>query len=91
MGKYYLYCRENCYYSNEAKILIQKLNKKSEISFIKNTYENKEKIKNELREIIGKHDTFPIIFYKKHNGQNIFIGGYNELLIYFNNKNYLKF
>jgi len=86
MGKYILYCRETCYFSNEAKKMIHSLGKKCIVNTVKNNYNEKELIKNNIRDIIGDHNTFPIIYYKKSNGNNIFIGGYTDLVTYINNK-----
>ena len=63
---------ENCYYSNNARQLLQKYNFKQEIIDVTQSEKNKWK-NNEI-------STFPQIFLKKENHKdNLFIGGFTDI------------
>ena len=79
MGKFILYCRNGCIYSENAKKLIIQYTDNHLIHQIEDKVEDKKIIINKLKEYIGSHNTFPIIFYKHTNNNIKFIGGYSEL------------
>lgn len=91
------YILEDCYYSQMANDLL----KKNKIKFEKYLIPQEDKIKNELKKK-NKMQTFPQIFYQEEEDSKLEkIGGYDELVLYFDikthvkenklNKNFLKF
>jgi len=81
MGKIIAYCREGCKYSIEASSTLTKLKNKYNIDII--SVVNDENIKNNVREqlteIIGDYNTFPIILYETSKQKLYFIGGNSDL------------
>lgn len=81
MGKIIAYCREGCKYSIETSNTLTKLKKKYNIDIISvvNDENIKNNLKEELKEIIGDHNTFPIILYETSKQKLYLIGGNQDL------------
>tara|TARA_Y200000002_G_C22487371_1_gene581474 strand:- start:170 stop:523 length:354 start_codon:yes stop_codon:yes gene_type:complete len=70
MTKIKAYCLENCFFSENAKLLLN--NNNIEFDLINVKYENKDEYKK-----INKMNTFPQIFLETDN-ESIKIGGYDN-------------
>jgi hypothetical protein len=84
MGKIILYCKNNCYHSDLAAEIANKLKQINNLIKIKiNFFNNDEqpaifsKINslNNENNFLGNHRTCPIILYKKSKSEIFFIGG----------------
>jgi len=96
MGKLIVYCREGCHYSMNTKSKLQELKHKNNknfeiiINIVPNDEDEKNKIKNRLRSIIGNHNTFPIVIYETSDKKQFFIGGDSNLMNIFDCVNNLS-
>lgn len=72
------YILENCYYSQQAFDLL----KQSKIKFQYFEVPQNEEVKNKLKKA-HKMNTFPQIIYELPSGKNVKIGGYTDLVQYF--------
>ena len=81
MGKIIAYCREECHHSMETVDILSKLKNKYniDIKYIKNNEIDKNNIKNELKQIINDHNTFPIIIYETTKRKYFLIGGNTDI------------
>lgn len=72
---YYL---DNCYYSSNAKLILENIETKTKINFYLVEPNKKELIKEKYKNYLGDHKTFPMIFIK-NNEKVKFFGGFSEL------------
>ncbi len=81
MGKIIAYCRNGCPHSIKASETLERLKNKYNVNiiFIENDEIIKTNLKNKLKEIIAKHDTFPIILYETSKGKLLLVGGNSDL------------
>lgn len=84
MGKIEAYCRVGCPHSDNTRRVLNILKEKDptlkiKIISVENDDNEKFRVKNDLRPIIGNHNTFPIIIYKRSKGKKYLVGG-NDVL-----------
>jgi glutaredoxin len=81
MGKIIAYSREQCPHSISTSQVLSKLKDKYniDIKYVKNDETEKNKVKNQLKEIIGNHNTFPIVIYKTSKDRYYLVGGNTDL------------
>ena len=84
MGKIKAYCRIGCPHSDNTRTVLNNLinsdsTLKISVISVENDENEKFKIKNKLRSIIGNHNTFPIIIYRRSKGKKYLVGGNSDL------------
>ena len=84
MGKIKAYCRFGCPHSDNTRTVLNNLKSsdstlKISVISVENNESKKTEIKNNLRSIIGNHNTFPIIIYKRSKGKKYLVGGNSDL------------
>ena len=84
MGKIKAYCRFGCPHSDNTRTVLNNLKSsdstlKISVISVENNESKKTEIKNNLRSIIGNHNTFPIIIYKRSKGKEYLVGGNSDL------------
>jgi len=81
MGKIIAYCREECPHSIKSSESLTKFKNKYNIDIVsvKNEDQIKNNLKKKLKEIIGNHNTFPIILYETSKQKLLLIGGNSDL------------
>jgi hypothetical protein len=84
MGKIEAYCRIGCPHSDNTSTVLNNLKSsdstlKITIIQVKNIESEKTEVKNNLKSIIGNHETFPIIIYTRSKGKKYFVGGNSHL------------
>jgi glutaredoxin len=84
MGKIEAYCRIGCPHSDNTRTALNNLKSSDStleitIISIENNESEKTEVKNNLKSIIGNHETFPIIIYTRSSGKKYFVGGNSHL------------
>lgn len=84
MGRIEAYCRIDCPHSDKTKSILNDLKRSDsklriKIISVENDENEKSRVKNDLRPIIGNHNTFPIIIYKRSKGKKYLVGGNDNL------------
>lgn len=84
MIKIEAYCRIGCPHSDNTRTVLNYLiNSDSTLKISVISVENddniKSEVKNKLEKIIGNHNTFPIIIYRRSKGKKYLVGGNSDL------------
>jgi glutaredoxin len=91
MGKIIAYCRKGCPHSlNTSNTLKQLKDNNIEIIDVENDETEKTKIKQQLKDVIGNHNTFPIIIYKTSKNKYYLVGGNSDLQNILQKRNMVK-